>query len=66
MEILLTVVVAIAITVVYLLPTYIAFSRGAKNRWLILVINLVFGASLIGWGVAFFMATRTPKPAARV
>lgn len=50
---------------VYLLPSLIAFNRGVHNRWLILAINLVFGASGIGWLVALYLATRKAKvPAA--
>lgn len=47
--------------VVYLLPSLIAFNRGVENRWLVLVINLVFGASVIGWLIALYLATRKVK-----
>ncbi|ELP67758.1 superinfection immunity protein [Streptomyces turgidiscabies] len=63
MNSLLTLVVIVALAVLYLLPSYMAFARGAKDRWLILVINVFLGGSIIGWGVAFYMATRTPKKA---
>ena len=63
MKSLLALVVIIALAVLYLLPSYMAFARGAKDRWLILVINVFLGGSIIGWGVAFYMATRTPKKA---
>ncbi|MEF9907928.1 superinfection immunity protein [Streptomyces sp. P9-A2] len=63
MDNLLIVLVGVALGAVYLLPSYLAFARGAKDRWLILLINVAFGASLIGWGVALYMATRTPKRA---
>ncbi|MEV0253006.1 superinfection immunity protein [Streptomyces sp. NPDC050732] len=57
--------VAIAIGVLFvaffLLPSLIAFNRGAEHRWLILVINLAFGASVIGWLIALYLATRPPK-----
>ncbi|MEU7582483.1 superinfection immunity protein [Streptomyces sp. NPDC041068] len=55
------VVLTVLVTAVYLLPSLIAFNRGAENRWLVLVVNLVFGASVIGWCVALHMATRKPK-----
>ncbi|MFG2647006.1 superinfection immunity protein [Streptomyces sp. NPDC048436] len=47
--------------VVYLLPSLIAFNRGVENRWLVLVINIVFGASVIGWLIALYLATRKVK-----
>lgn len=47
--------------IVYLLPSLIAFNRGIENRYLVLVINLVFGASVIGWLIALYLATRKVK-----
>ena len=37
------------IITVYCLPTIVAFTRRHRNRWVILIINLAFGATLIGW-----------------
>lgn len=33
----------------FFLPSYIAFSKNHKYRWIILFINFVFGFTLIGW-----------------
>ncbi|MGW0902464.1 superinfection immunity protein [Streptomyces sp. NPDC002853] len=49
--------------VVFLLPSLIAFNRGIDNRWLVLVVNLVFGVSVLGWLIALYLATRKPKVA---
>ena len=35
--------------VLFFFPTFIAFWRGHPNRWLIFLINAVFGATVIGW-----------------
>lgn len=59
----LTVAVVVAFAVIYLLPSYVAFNRGSKDRWLILAINVFLGGSIIGWGVALYMAIRAPKKA---
>ncbi|MEU9407482.1 superinfection immunity protein [Streptomyces sp. NPDC048281] len=53
--------VGVLLAVLYLLPSYLAFTRGVKDRWLVLVINLFFGASLIGWGVALYLVLRKPS-----
>lgn len=37
---------------VFLIPSFVAFSRRHRNRWLILVLNLALGATVIGWLVA--------------
>lgn len=34
---------------IYLIPTFVAFSRGHPNRWVILIINVVFGGTGLGW-----------------
>lgn len=49
---------ALLFLVVYLLPSLIAFNRGVHRRWLVLVVNLVFGSSVIGWFIALYLATR--------
>lgn len=44
------VVLLIALAVgIYMLPTILASSRHHPSRWAILVINVVFGATLLGW-----------------
>ena len=35
--------------VLFFLPTFVAFSRSHRNRWVILLINVVFGATGFGW-----------------
>ena len=35
--------------VLFFLPTIIAFRRDHRNRWVIFLINLVFGATVLGW-----------------
>ncbi|WP_326595057.1 superinfection immunity protein [Streptomyces brevispora] len=46
---------------VYLLPSLVAFNRGTDNRWLVLVINVIFGATFLGWVLALVLALRKPK-----
>jgi hypothetical protein len=36
-------------SVIFFLPSVIAFGKGHKYRWIILFINVVFGFTLIGW-----------------
>ena len=46
MEIFLLVLLVI---VLFLLPSTIAFLRRHRNRWMIFLINVVFGATVLGW-----------------
>lgn len=44
--------------IVYIIPSIVAFRRDHPNRWIILVINLAFGGTIIGWGIAMVWAMR--------
>lgn len=41
---------------IYFAPTIIAFRRQHPNRWLIFLLNLLFGATVIGWIAALVWA----------
>lgn len=43
---------------IYIAPTFVAFRRNHPNRWIIMVINVAFGGTIIGWGIAMVWATR--------
>ncbi|MFB7558369.1 superinfection immunity protein [Streptomyces brevispora] len=61
MDIVVTGLIALIGLVVYLLPSLVAFNRGTDNRWLVLVINVIFGATFLGWVLALVLALRKPK-----
>lgn len=44
--------------IIYIVPSIVAFRRDHPNRWIILVINLAFGTTIIGWGIALAWALR--------
>jgi hypothetical protein len=43
---------------IYAAPTLLVFRRNHPNRWIILVINVAFGGTIIGWGIALVWAKR--------
>lgn len=47
---------ASAVLVVYAVPTIVAFYRGHPNRWPILIVNIAFGATFVGWLAALIWA----------
>ncbi len=57
-ELLVLGIVFLIIGLVFILPSIVAFRRDHPNRWLILVINLAFGGTIIGWGIALAWAMR--------
>jgi len=48
--------------VIYFIPTIIA--RGSSNFITVLLINLIFGGTVIGWIIALIIALKADKPAA--
>lgn len=40
----------------FISPSWLAFHKGHKYRWVILFINVVFGFTLIGWFGALIWA----------
>jgi hypothetical protein len=44
--------------IIYIIPSIVAFRRNHPNRWIILVINVAFGGTIIGWGIALVWAMR--------
>jgi hypothetical protein len=59
---LLLVVLAVAGTVLYFLPTIVGAARGAARMGVIFLLNLLFGWSLVGWLVALVLALRAAPP----
>ena len=51
-----TVILLAIIVLIYLLPTLIAFGREHPQRGLILILNLIFGWTLLGWILIFLWA----------
>jgi hypothetical protein len=46
----------LVILVVIFIPTIVAFRRRHPNRWLIFVVNLAFGGTIVGWVAALVWA----------
>jgi hypothetical protein len=54
--------VLLLLACLYLIPSIIAFYRKCEYRWIILIINVVFGATLLGWfGALIFSIVDSPK-----
>jgi hypothetical protein len=49
------------VSLLYLLPTAIAFSRGHKDTGPIFLVDLFLGWSLVGWVVALVWACKSMK-----
>ncbi|MFE5807013.1 superinfection immunity protein [Streptomyces sp. NBC_01232] len=49
----------LVIVLAYFIPTAVAFGRGVPNKGSVLVVNLFFGWSVVGWVIALAMAARS-------
>lgn len=45
----------------YLIPTFVALGRDHRDKTPIIVLNLILGATVIGWGAALVWACWTPE-----
>ena len=52
-----TILMLMAVIVIYILPTLIAFGREHPRRQDVLVLNLLLGWTLIGWVGVFLWAS---------
>jgi hypothetical protein len=57
----LAIIFVICVPFIYFWPSITAFRFGHGNRWLILIINIFFGFTLIGYLICLFMAYANPK-----
>jgi uncharacterized membrane protein len=57
------IVIAFIVTLIHFIPAIIAFKRGAASRWIIFLVNLFFGWTIIVWLVTLIWACegRTEK-----
>jgi Superinfection immunity protein len=49
-----------SLTAIYFAPALVAFFRRQQNRWFILVLNLLFGWTIVGWIICLAWAARAP------
>jgi hypothetical protein len=53
--------IACVFTVTYFAPALVAFFRRQQNRWFILILNFLFGWTLVGWIICLAWAARAPS-----
>jgi hypothetical protein len=46
----------------YFLPTIMAIKRKSPHTLAVIMLNIFFGVTLIGWIVALVLATKQPQP----
>jgi RsiW-degrading membrane proteinase PrsW (M82 family) len=60
-----TIVLVIALFCVlafYLLPTIMAIKRKSPHTTAVVILNIFFGFTLVGWIVALVLASKQPQP----
>ena len=49
-----------ALIALFFLPTILAFKKNRSDKFFIFIINLFFGATVIGWVICLFWAMSKP------
>lgn len=53
---LLILAIVLVATLIYFIPAIVAFRRAHRNRWVILLVNVAFGTTILGWFAALIWA----------
>ena len=56
MDVVASILITLVFFVLYFIPTLVAYKRKHHNRMAITVLNIIFGMSGIGWGIALVWA----------
>jgi hypothetical protein len=51
-------IICVIVFSIYLAPSIVAFAKNHPNRWVILVLNLLFGVTLFGWFLLLLWSMR--------
>lgn len=46
----------------YFLPTITAIKRNSPHKTAVIILNVFFGFTLLGWVIALVLATKQPQP----
>jgi hypothetical protein len=47
---------------IYFLPTITAMKRNGPHRVAVIIVNFLFGFTLLGWVIALVLASKQPQP----
>jgi RsiW-degrading membrane proteinase PrsW (M82 family) len=61
-QVVLLVIALFLVLAVYFLPTIMAIKRKSPHTMAVVILNLFFGVTLIGWIIALVLATKQPQP----
>ncbi|HEY6252272.1 MAG TPA: superinfection immunity protein [Candidatus Angelobacter sp.] len=60
-EIIFAIAALFLILYIYFLPTITAIKRNSPHKTAVVIVNIFFGVTLIGWLVALLLATKQPQ-----
>jgi uncharacterized membrane protein len=46
---------------IYFLPTITAIKRNSRHKTAVVIVNIFFGVTLIGWLIALLLASKQPQ-----
>lgn len=61
-QMIIVVIALFCVLAFYFLPTIIAIKRKSPHTAAVLILNIFFGVTLVGWIVALILASKQPQP----
>jgi hypothetical protein len=61
-QVVLLVIALFLVLAFYFLPTIMAIKRKSPHTTAVVILNLFFGVTLIGWIIALVLASKQPQP----
>jgi hypothetical protein len=61
-QVIVLVIALFCVLAFYFLPTIMAIKRKSPHTLAVIMLNIFFGVTLIGWIVALVLATKQPQP----
>jgi Superinfection immunity protein len=61
-QVIVLVIALFCVLAFYFLPTIMAIKRKSPHTFAVIILNIFFGVTLIGWIFALVLATKQPQP----
>jgi hypothetical protein len=61
-QVIILVIALFCVLAFYFLPTIMAIKRQSPHTFVVIMLNIFFGVTLVGWIIAFVLASKQPQP----
>jgi hypothetical protein len=61
-QVIVLVIALFCVLAFYFLPTIMAIKRKSPHAFAVIILNIFFGVTLVGWIIALVLASKQPQP----